>query len=92
MGGGKNGCLLINNKKCVRELGGKYQVGEWMSFVSAISSAVYWISDQKLSTENRCLLCYLTSRINKSAQNHALSSHLGRTTIFCIDPKCVTVV
>lgn len=58
--------------------------GEWMSFVSVISSVVYWISDQKLSLENRCLLCYLTDRLNESAQNHTPFSRLGRSSIFVL--------
>lgn len=75
----KNVCHRIS---CVTERGGKYQVGEWMSFVSVISSVVYWISDQKLSPKNRCLRCYLTDILNESAQNHTLSSCLGRSIIF----------
>lgn len=58
--------------------------GEWTSFVSVISSVVYWISDQKLSLENRCLLSYLTDRLNERAQNHTPFSRLGRSSMFLL--------
>lgn len=57
-----------------------------------ICSLLDFRSEAQYRKKKKCLFCYLTIRINKSAQNHALSSHLGRTAIFCIDPKCVTVV